>query len=586
MKLTKVLALILSASMMLTSFAACTAEPAESSTDESSTSSATESSETTESSEESSEPTATATGLYPGTAGADSIVVNLGSEPTSLNSLLATYTHDFDAMRHMYEGLVTLDADNNVVPGVAESWELSEDGLTITFKLREDAKWTNGDSVTAHDFVFAWSQLINPEVASEYAYFAFIMKNAEAYYNGEITDISEVGFVATSDYELVVTLENPTAYSLFTFSFGSFHPVNQAFYEEVGADNYALEPEYTLTNGAFMMDSWTHDSEIVMKKNPDWHRADEVTLETIKFVMISDTTAALNAFRAGELDVVGLSGDQVTLIEQEGQPITQYADGAEFHILFNHDNEYISNLNLRLALHYGFDRQTYIDTVYGTNSGTPATSFTSPDVNGVDGKFVDALEAEYGVLIPPTGDVALANQYLDTALTELGMTKEELGPEIIMNIGDSDTAQKHGAYMLEQYRVNLGLEIALNPMQTKAQSEARAAGNFVLDFTGWGPDYNDPNTFLDMWVTGGGNNSGNYSNPDYDALIEAAKTEVDPVVREGYFLEAEKMVMDEVIVSPTYWRVRNYTVSDKITGGYWRTTFSDLNYIFTTIAAE
>ena len=528
-------------------------------------------------------PAETPTSAYPGTAAAGEITVDLGSEPEDLNTITETYNYCFTLTRHYMENLLMLDENANPVPGVAEEMPtISEDGLTYTFKLRQGMKWTNGDPVTAHDFIFAWTKLIDPQVASNYAYFGYqLFKNGEKFYKGEC-GIEEVGFKAIDDYTIEVVLENPTAYATYMFTFGNFAPVNEKFYNEVGAENYMTEAENFCTNGAFKVTEWVHESKFVIEKNPDYYRADEVSLNKINFLMITAADAKLNSFKAGECDVIGVTGAQAKQLREEGVEVFSVADNSEFHLLMNCEDEMLSNKNLRKAFDLAYSRQALIDAIL-QNDSMPATSFTANGVNGFDGtSFAAAVEAKYGKLNAGDAQVELANQYLDTALSELGVTKEDVGAHITMNCGDSDTAVNQAAFFQEQFRVNLGIEIQVKSMTTKAQAAERDAGNYDLDVTGWGPDYNDPMTFLDMWVTDGGNNSCNWSNARYDELINLCKSETDLAKRQEYFLECEKILNDECPISCIYWRVKNYIKSDKITGGYVYNSWLE-DYRFTTI---
>lgn len=310
MKLKKVLALVLSAALVVSAFAGCGGKSSSSTT-------STESIAASESSAESTESTASgdstpaasgdATAIFtPKTVdAAKTISLNAGMEPTGLNTLTSTYAIEFSLFKHMYENLVTLDDDDNTVPGAAESWDYDEDTLTYTFHLRKDGVWTNGDPVTAKDFEFAWSQALNPDVASDYAYFLYFIKNAEKYFNGEVT-WDEVGVKVVDDYTLEVTMEQPTPYALFLFSFGTLAPINQRFYEAVGADLYSTEAQYFCTNGPFALTEWSHNDKIVMQKNDAWHGAADVEVEEIDWKIITDANAALSSFLAGDLDMVGL----------------------------------------------------------------------------------------------------------------------------------------------------------------------------------------------------------------------------------------------------------------------------------------
>lgn len=585
MKLKKVLALVLSAALVVSAFAGCGGKSSSSTT-------STESIAASESSAESTESTASgdstpaasgdATAIFtPKTVdAAKTISLNAGMEPTGLNTLTSTYAIEFSLFKHMYENLVTLDDDDNTVPGAAESWDYDEDTLTYTFHLRKDGVWTNGDPVTAKDFEFAWSQALNPDVASDYAYFLYFIKNAEKYFNGEVA-WDEVGVKVVDDYTLEVTMEQPTPYALFLFSFGTLAPINQRFYEAVGADLYSTEAQYFCTNGPFALTEWSHNDKIVMQKNDAWHGAADVEVEEIDWKIITDANAALSSFLAGDLDMVGLgTGELIKQAEAAGATIQSYTDGTSFYIYFNNNDQYLSNVNLRRALFNAIDEQKEIDTVW-QNDNEPMTSFTAPGVSATDGT---SFAGKVGELYAPSRDQEKAKEYLATALSELGCTVDDLSAHLSIDCGDSPTSIAEASFYQEQWRQVLGIEVAVNSMITKQGSQNRKTGNYVMSITGWGPDYNDPNTFLDMWVTDGGNNQTGFSNERYDELIDLASKETDLEKRESYFIECEQIIADQLPIGPAFWRAPSYACSDKIKGGMHRSTFQDINAVYVKLS--
>ena len=585
MKLKKVLALVLSAALVVSAFAGCGGNSSSSTT-------STESIAASESSAESTESTASgdstpaasgdATAIFtPKTVdAAKTISLNAGMEPTGLNTLTSTYAIEFSLFKHMYENLVTLDDDDNTVPGAAESWDYDEDTLTYTFHLRKDGVWTNGDPVTAKDFEFAWSQALNPDVASDYAYFLYFIKNAEKYFNGEVT-WDEVGVKVVDDYTLEVTMEQPTPYALFLFSFGTLAPINQRFYEAVGADLYSTEAQYFCTNGPFALTEWSHNDKIVMQKNDAWHGAADVEVEEIDWKIITDANAALSSFLAGDLDMVGLgTGELIKQATAAGATIQSYTDGTAFYIYFNNNDQYLSNVNLRRALFNAIDEQKEIDTVW-QNDNEPMTSFTAPGVAAADGT---SFAGKVGELYAPSRDQEKAKEYLATALSELGCTVDDLSAHLSIDCGDSPTSIAEASFYQEQWRQVLGIEVAVNSMITKQGSQNRKTGNYVMSVTGWGPDYNDPNTFLDLWVTDGGNNQTGFSNERYDELIDLASKETDLEKRESYFIECEQIIADQLPIGPAFWRAPSYACSDKIKGGMHRSTFQDINAVYVKLS--
>ncbi len=511
------------------------------------------------------------TSAYPGTPGANEVTFNIATEPPEMFTVTTTDTTSFTIIRHIIENLVMLDADDNVVEGVATDWTVSDDGLTYNFKLREGMTWSNGEPVTAHDFVFGWKSLLNPDFAAPYAYFGYVFKNGEAFYNGEVGE-DALGFKALSEYELEVVLEYPTAYFLSQLAFGVFAPLNEKAYNEFG-DAYGTDADKMVYNGAFNMTSWEHESKIVLEKNTNYWNADAIQVEKLTAVMINDTNAALNAFKAGEVDIVNLNGEQAELMRSENYPINTYDDGACFYLEYNLNEPALANKNLRKALTYAIDKQAFVDAIV-KNSSKAAVGFTPFAVNGLNDKFPN----EIGPLLP-TVDVDKAKEHYALALEELGVDTVQL----TMIADDSDVAVENAAFIQEQLRVNLGIDLKVENMPFKSRLERMTNKDFSIVFAGWGPDYNDPMTFLDLWETGNGNNHTSYSSEEYDAILNKIRTELDPATRMGYLMDLEGLLAEDMPIGPIYWRVRDYVVSGKIASGVVRTAFQDMNFRFVTL---
>ncbi len=349
--------------------------------------------------------------------------------------------------------------------------------------------------------------------------------------------------------------------------------MNEEAYEEFG-EAYGTDADKMVYNGPFVMTSWEHENKIVLTKNPDFYDADKIKLQTINMVMINDSNAALNSFRAGEVDIIGVNGDQAKALKGEGFPVYSYDDGATAYVEFNLADPSLSNVDLRTAITYAIDKQGFVDAIM-KNSSKPATSFTSPALNGLEKKFSEEVGA-----LQPVYDVAKAKEHLEKAKQALGVDNFEL-----TLIGDdSDAAIKSTAFVQEQLKTNLGLDVKVEPMPFKSRLERMSNKDFQMVFALWGPDYNDPMTFLDMYETGGGNNHGSYSDPAYDELLNKVRTTLDAKERMGYLTELEKKVMTDLPIGPIYWRSRDYVMSGKIKSGAIRTAFQDMNYRFVELS--
>lgn len=559
MKFRKILAMVMALALLCATFAACG--------DTSGTSSSAGTSSTASDSGDSSaaEEGETATGGSGGTLNMRNTM-----EPTSLNTLLATYAYDFTPINAMIECLYRDDENDVPQPAGAETVDISDDKLVYTFHLREDATWSNGDPVVATDYEFAWQQALNPEVASDYAYMLYFIHNAQPYFNGEV-EWSEVGVKVIDDYTLEVTLDNPLPYATDLFAFPTLAPINQKFYEEVGADKYATDAEYFCCNGMYELTEWSHNSQIVFQKREDYWNADAVGPDEIVYKIITDSQAGLNSYLSREIDYTDLdSGEVVQQAEAAGFEVGVKPARSSYYLIVNTEDEFMSNQNLRLALAYAIDKQALIDTVY-QNDNQPMTSFTPPAIMGAAGAdgptFQEALLEERGEMYPASGDLEKAQEYLQAALEELGCTVDELNLSI--DCADDSLRRNCATFLQEQWRQNLGIEnIAVNSMQTKQVSANRQSGDYCMSLGGWSPDYNDAINFLDLWVTDGGNNDSFWSNEEYDNLIAQATAEADEEVRQQYLFDAEEILAAEMPVIPLYWQCQNYSYNkDKIVDG-------------------
>ena len=536
-------------------------------------------------------------GYYPGTAEKGAISVEC-STMSVMNTAKMTYNTELGIARHTQDCLVKLSSiDNSIVPAAAESWESTGDGLTWTFHLRPGMKWVNskgevvGD-VTANDFVFAWRELLNPANACEYYAFAAVFKNAQAYYDyasgvegAPEVKIEDVGIKAVDDLTLVCELENVLPYFLQYVKFEVMSPIYEPFYTEVGADNYGTSPETMLYCGPFYMTEWVLENKIVTVKNPYWWDAANVSIDKINWIKYTDTNAKFNAFQGGEVDLIDVTGDQRQMLEAEGFKPSNYIGGYSFYLYANNEDTSrdISNKNLRKAISYALDRTQLINTVF-KNDSEPSPSFAL-GISGVNtATFSGAVIAGNGGerLYPATSDEAKAKEYFELALAELGKTADQI--DITFMVSEGTQNELYNQVMQEQLRKVLGIEAKLEVLTITEARARRNAHNYDLFAGGWGPDYNDPMTDLDLWETGNGNNHTGYSSAEYDALIEAARTETDMAAREQLFVKAELLLAEDMPIIPIYWRHEDYVVSEKMAEGYARLPFQSYNLIYTKLA--
>lgn len=509
-------------------------------------------------------------GSFPGTKDKDMVTVDLRTEPAELNSIKTSDVPSGNILRMVISGLYKLDKDDKPVPDLAEDTKVSEDGKTYTMKIRKDSKWSNGEPVTAHDFVFAYQTISKKETGSVYGFIVYQnLLNGQDVFDGK-KDPSELGVKALDDYTLEVTFVNPIPYALHLFSFSSFYPLNQKAYEEIGADKYAKDADKVVTNGAYKIEEWVHDDHVTLAKNEDHYNASEVSIPKVKYLMLKDSNARMNAFKAGQIDSINITGEQMEQAKKEGMNLTTYVDNSNWYFQFNTKKKELSNAKIRQALGMAIDTESLCKNVIKTGA-EPATGIVPTSIAGADGNsYAKTLGdiTEY--------NTEKAKQLFDEGLKEIGMTADQF--KISFLTEDSAGAQKEAAFYQEQWKKALGIQVEITPMPFKAKLSAMDAGEFDIVFAGWSPDYNDPMTYLDMFATGNGNNYGKYSNPEYDKLIADATKEVDKVKRQEMLMTAEKLVCQEdAAIFPLYFQSVTYAVSDKLEG-MTRTGFQEFDF--------
>lgn len=483
-------------------------------------------------------------------------------ELASMDQHIATDGLSFEVIAATIEGLYTLDADGNAIPAIAKSYDVSEDGLVYTFHLREDAKWSNGEPVTANDFVYAWRRLVDPNTASEYAFIMDVagVVNAASVNAGEAS-LEELGVNAVDDYTLEVTLALPVPFFLQLMTFPSFFPMNEAFVTEKGAD-YAQTPEGLLANGPFKMTEWTQGHSFKVEKNDSYYDKDNVNIDGIEYKIMKDAQTAALEFESGNLDVVRLTGEIVDLYK-ENEAFTLIHEGYLWYIAPNEEVEELQNVNLRQALGRAVNKEQLTETVL--NDGSTVANFIVPVTlaTGPDGKdFRETSANDY-----MTYDVEVAQEYWEKAKAELGI--ETLTLELLFE--DTDSMKKCAEFIQSELQTNLpGLTIELKSQPKKNRLELMRAGDYQLGITRWGPDYADPTTYLDMFITGSSNNYPNYSNEEYDALmnrIGKGDLVYDIEARWEAMKEAEELLIaEDAAALPMYQQGNTYLIDQQVKG--------------------
>ena len=474
-------------------------------------------------------------------------VLNLleSSEIPSMDSTLATDSVSFKVMNNVFEGLYRLGENDEPVLGMAaEEPQISEDGKTYTFKIR-DAKWSNGEAVTANDFVYAWQKALNPDTGAEYAYIMYDIKNAAKVNAGEVP-VEELGVKATDDMTLEVQLETAVPYFKALLSFATFYPQNQKFVESQG-DKFGLEADTAIYNGPFTLSEWKHEQSFKLSHNDSYWDADAVKLKEVNFNIVKDTATGVNLYETNKADVAGLSAEFVDKYKSDENFKTK-ADTSVFFLRLNEGNEVLKNVNARKAIDSAYDKQGMVDVLLN-NGSIPAYYLVPKDfVTGPDGTDYREAVGDFGGF-----DAKKAADYWAKAKEELGKDSIELE---LLNY-DSDSSKKIGEFLKEQLEQNLeGLTVNIKAQPFKQKLELESKGQYDFSFAGWGPDYPDPMTFVDMFVTDGAHNQMGYSNAEYDKLIEQAKGELldDPEARWQAMVDAEKILFEDQAISPMYQR--------------------------------
>ncbi|MGI1821350.1 peptide ABC transporter substrate-binding protein [Exiguobacterium sp. TRN 1102] len=452
------------------------------------------------------------------------------SDITTADPALATDAVAFNLIANTMEGLYRLDKDGNAVPALAEGEpEVNEDETVYTFKLR-DAEWSNGEPVTANDFVYAWQRAVDPATGSQYAYIMNTVKNAEAINTGD-TPKEELGVKAIDEKTLEVTLERPDPSFLSLTSFGTFTPINEAFATEKGKD-FTTGPENLLYNGPFTWTKWDREQGYVLTKNESYWDAENVALDSVDVKVVKETSTVVNLYEAGDVDYAGLASEQVAAFQEDEDYNTGLRSSVGY-FKFNHEDELFSDVNARKAIARAVDPSGIIDQLLN-NGSVATTSFIPKDFI----KYEDGTDYTEGV------------EYFKTDAAEAASLWEKVtggkATTIELLSFDSEVSKQISEYMKGQIESNLPnvtVEIAQQPFNNKLEREAK--GDYQMSFALWGPDYQDPLTNLGIFTSDNGQNDINYSSAEYDKLIEKASAETNIDARYDLFKEAEALLIEQ-----------------------------------------
>lgn len=484
---------------------------------------------------------------------------NLGADPKTLDPALNTAVEAGSVLENLFEGLMKLDEKELPVPGMAESYEISKDGLVYTFKLR-DAKWSDGQPVKADDFKYAWIRALDPNTKpnpAEYAYQLFYIKNGQKFNSGE-AKAEDVGIKVVDDKTLEVTLEAPTAYFLSLMAFPTYFPVRKDMVEK-DPEKWATQAETYISNGPFKFVSWASKSKLIIEKNPNYYDADKVKLNKIEMTLVDDSQTYLAAFKNGELDMIESPPPQdiPQLIADKTAEVLPYL-GTYFYVLNMRENlkdtnpdayKALSNPDVRKALYLAIDKKAIVENV-AKGGQTPAWSYVPMGVKDDQGNNFAEFKKYYE---KDAGDIEEAKKLLEKA----GYPNGQGFPKLVLKYNNGTGHQNIAVAVQAMWQQNLGIQVDLANEEWAVFQTSRVNGDFEIARHGWIADYNDPMTFLDMWVTGSGtawgNNNAHYSNPEYDKLVNGAKVEQDMAKRTQMLHDAEAILMQDLPVFPIYY---------------------------------
>ncbi len=495
-------------------------------------------------------------------ANTDSFIQGVSMPMETLDEAQAAAGQTLLLMADVFAGLEKVDGDNNLQPGVAKSFDVSDDGLTYTFYLRDDVSWVDNEgnvqgTLTANDFEYSYKRMVDPNTSSVYSYIFEIVENASDINTGK-KDPSTLGVTAIDDYTLEIRLDHVAPYFESMLAFGSFFPASQAAVEKYG-DDYGTSAETTWYSGAYYVTSYDPTYSVTLQKNPEYYDADNVQIENIEYRVSTDSTASVNAFDNGELDYTILTTDEELEVASKNNDIHENMKGTYYMVMNMQENAKTSNETLRHALAYGFDRESIVSIVYGDLN--EPVEYIIP--YGVTPSSYDGLE--YRTVAGDsliTYDKERADTLFDEYMDEQGFTdRSQIELTLLAN---SALGSNEPEAIQAFYKQTFGITINIVTQPYEQFTESARSGAFDLQIANWGADYGDPSTYLGIWQSSqiGGQNKAFYANDEYDKLYAKADAIQDPQTRFEQFSILEKMLVDEAIAVPYYQNNSPYLITE------------------------
>lgn len=495
--------------------------------------------------------------------------INIASEPDSIDPALNTSVDGAIMISHLFESLIRWDDDGegNAVlkPGIAESWEVSDDGLTWTFKLR-DAKWSDGKEITADDFVYSWNRLVDPATGADYEYMLDMVKG----YDEKKLDIS-----APDPKTFVVNLNVKCPYFEEICAFPAVMPVRKDIIE--ANKTWTNSPETLVSNGAYKLEKWEHNSTLSMVKNPEYYDQDSVKAEKLAFHLQDDQNAIYASYRSGDLDFINsVPQEEIQkLLDTKELKIKPYV--GTYFVCFNTEKEPFNDPKVRKAFSLAIDRNFIVNQVTGQGQ-EPATAYVPSgvyDANGAEGDDFRTVGGDYYSINDE--DYEKNIEEAKKLMEEAGYKDGEGFPQIDYLYNTDENHKAIAEALQNMWQENLGVQVNLQNQDWNVFLKERKEGNYNIARHGWIADYNDPMSFIDMWLTGGGNNDAQYKNSEFDKFVKAAKATSDPDERMENMHKAEDILIGEDnVVAPLYFYNNSYMMKPNIQGLY----YTPLGYFF------
>lgn len=499
------------------------------------------------------------------------------TEPTTLDPTKSNCIPDNEIQHALTESLVR-NTGGEVVPGVAESWEVSEDGLTYTFHLNPDAKWSDGEQITAQDFVYSWQRLMNPDTAAPYAFIGEYLKNGLAVEKGKM-DPSQLGVVAQDDTTLVVTLERPTAYFLSMIGAqAQFAPLRQDIVEQYGSD-FAADYEKNVYSGPYVLTK-SSDNQWFFEPNEEYWDADSIKLDRVELNYVQDNNTALAMYEDGELDYVSLPTQSISTYE--GKDNT-FLNGNVDYFYFNvgGDCPELANKNMRLALNYALNRNEYNQLVnYGYYK--PSNGLVFSGLTGVEKTYGEESTLNS---YPLDGDDAKAKEYLNAALAELGYS-DPSQVQLTLTTSDNESSKRQAEVCQEMWNKTLGINVEIQQITYNEVLTRQQEGDYDIIWAGWGSDYDDPYSYLELFMSSSSYNYSGYKNDQYDALMTATQTETDNAKRMEMMHQAEQILIDDGAFLPQAEREVHYLIDDDVKDVTFFYCSINIDWVHADIVAE